>query len=87
MFAPMALAHWHYTDLRNAAGELCCNDKDCSPIPNEAVRVTRNGYEVLFKGEFTPVAEGRVLISPDGRFHACIWGGQVKCFLAPPMGS
>lgn len=87
LLASVAWAHDFYTGKVNAEGQGCCGTKDCQPIPNSDIRVTRNGYEVRFLGDFFPVPQSRILHSPDGRFHACVWGGEVKCLFTPPMGS
>jgi hypothetical protein len=83
----VAWAHDFYTGAKNGIGESCCGMNDCFPIPNEEVRLTPRGYAVLFNGAFVDVPRSHVLHSPDGRFHKCVWGGEVKCFYAPPMGS
>lgn len=89
--AAPALAHEPYTGLRDpVTGADCCNGRDCRPIPDSDVRLARNGYvvrtETTESGEqFIPFE--RVLWSQDGQFHKCEWGGEIKCFLAPPLGS
>jgi hypothetical protein len=67
---------------RNAAGELCCGERDCVAISGEEISVTAAGYFVRSTHETVPF--GEVLPSPDGNFWRCHWGGKRKCFFAPP---
>jgi hypothetical protein len=67
---------------RNAAGELCCGERDCFTHPVTDVSVTSAGYFVRSKSETVPFSE--VLPSPDGNYWRCEWGGTRKCFFAPP---
>jgi hypothetical protein len=87
--ASTALAHgdadWiNQGGWRNAVGELCYGERDCAVVPGvRAVSVPAPGYR-LPDGEFVPQSEA--LPSPDGQFWRCVWGGERKCFFAPPMG-
>jgi hypothetical protein len=65
----------------------CCSDKDCAPIPFEAVRVTEDGYEVtLMPGEhpmvrkrlfqIIPFGSEDILQSQDMQYHACVIPGS-----------
>jgi hypothetical protein len=67
---------------RNAAGELCCGERDCVEISGEDVSVTGAGYLVRSIRETVPFSEA--LPSPDGHYWRCQWGGVRKCFFAPP---
>jgi hypothetical protein len=83
----MAVAHgpaeWiNQGGYRNAAGELCCGERDCFAVPVTDVSVTSGGYFVRSKHETVPFSEA--LPSPDGNFWRCEWGGTRKCFFAPP---
>lgn len=70
---------------KNAAGELCCGKRDCFELTDADVKVTSAGYFVVSIKETIPFAEATP--SPDGKFWRCQWGGQRKCFFAPPPGS
>jgi hypothetical protein len=67
---------------RNAAGELCCGERDCAEIAGEDVNITGAGYFVRSISETVPFSEA--LPSPDGHYWRCLWGGARKCFFAPP---
>ena len=75
--------------LTNANGESCCGETDCHVVSVERVRILPGGYQVPHPSSsgriFVPTSE--TLPSRDGRFHICVWGGERKCFFAPPMGS
>lgn len=67
---------------KNAAGELCCGERDCFELLDGDVRVTAVGYYVVSIKETVPFSEAAP--SPDGRYWRCQWGGSRKCFFAPP---
>ena len=67
---------------KNAAGELCCGERDCFELATDDVSVTASGYYVRSVRETVPFNEA--LPSPDGRYWRCQWGGSRKCFFAPP---
>lgn len=67
---------------KNAAGELCCGERDCFELADADVTITARGYFVKSIRETVPY--GEALPSPDGRYWRCQWGGMRKCFFAPP---
>ena len=74
---------------KNAAGELCCGERDCFELKSEDVQVTPQGYRVKLGGvgllawyEVIPFSEATP--SPTGTYWRCQWGGARKCFFAPP---
>ena len=67
---------------RNAAGELCCGERDCFELSGEDISITEAGYFVKSIRETVPFSEA--LPSPDGNYWRCQWGGSRKCFFAPP---
>ncbi len=67
---------------KNAAGELCCGERDCFELASSDVTVTSAGYFVHSTRETVPFSEA--LPSPDGQYWRCQWGGARKCFFAPP---
>ncbi len=76
-------AEWINTGgYRNAAGELCCGERDCFELASGDVSVTSVGYFVRSLEEIVPFDEAQP--SPDGRYWRCQWGGSRKCFFAPP---
>lgn len=88
LLAPLA-AHGHGAaqwiqdgNYKNAAGELCCGERDCSELADGDVVPTSGGYLIKSLGETVPYQEAAP--SPDGRYWRCAWGGHRKCFFAPP---
>ncbi|HEY1362752.1 MAG TPA: hypothetical protein VGF60_10955 [Xanthobacteraceae bacterium] len=76
-------AEWiQRSGFRNAAGELCCGERDCLELATGDVSVTSAGYFVHSTRETVPFSEA--LPSPDGQYWRCQWGGMRKCFFAPP---
>ena len=67
---------------RNAAGELCCGERDCLELSGDDISITSAGYFVRSIRETVPFSEA--LPSPDGQYWRCQWGGARKCFFAPP---
>ena len=67
---------------KNAAGELCCGERDCFELSDADVKITSAGYFVVSMKETIPFQEATP--SPDGRYWRCQWGGARKCFFAPP---
>jgi len=67
---------------RNAAGELCCGERDCFELSSEDISITGAGYFVRSIRETVPFSEAQP--SPDGHYWRCQWGGARKCFFAPP---
>ena len=49
---------------RNAAGELCCGERDCAEISSADISITAAGYFVGSMRETVPFSEA--LPSPDG---------------------
>lgn len=67
---------------KNAAGELCCGERDCSELSDADVSVTPTGYFIMSTKETVPFSEAAP--SPTGTYWRCQWGGRRKCFFAPP---
>jgi hypothetical protein len=88
--------HDQYGDIRNRAGQLCCNRNDCKKIvKEEEVRILpEGGYTVKTSGEH--VTEEKVADSPDEHWHICreyTTGpggyepkGKVRCLMIPQGG-
>lgn len=72
-------------DYKNGVGELCCGERDCSVLDDSDIRITAAGYFIKSINETVPFSEAAP--SPNGRYWRCYWGGQRKCFFAPPPGS
>lgn len=68
---------------RNAAGEWCCGEHDCSPLADDDVKPVDGGYLIKSLKETVPYSEAQP--SPDGHYWRCAWGGERKCFFAPPQ--
>jgi hypothetical protein len=76
-------AEWIQRDnYKNAAGELCCGERDCFELSDADVKVTSAGYFVVSTKELIPFHEATP--SPTGTYWRCYWGGKRKCFFAPP---
>jgi len=69
-------------DYKNAAGELCCGERDCFELALDDVSITASGYFVRSTRENIPFEEAQP--SPDGHYWRCQWAGTRKCFFAPP---
>ena len=69
-------------NFKNAAGELCCGERDCFELTEADVRITAAGYYVISIKETIPFSEATP--SPTGTYWRCQWGGSRKCFFAPP---
>lgn len=82
---PPSRDHWYDRD--------CCSNRDCEPIPEEAVSVTQAGQwhvrYINFNGALVDadVPRARIRPSRDGRFHACSTPvGNLLCFYIPLSG-
>jgi len=67
---------------------LCCNDRDCEPIPASGVTETKSGYVVQYSSIHGNEVRGFIKkdlakFSPDGRFHACQMPSGVRCLYVP----
>ena len=69
-------------NFKNAAGELCCGERDCFELSEADVKITAAGYYVVSIKETIPFSEATP--SPTGTYWRCQWGGMRKCFFAPP---
>lgn len=76
-----ASSHEWYRGLENAAGQICCNERDCGPLADDDVEEVTGGY--LIKSLGLTVPYGALQPSPDGRWHVCVWGGKARCFFGP----
>lgn len=89
--AAAAQAHDWYNKLRDPVTTAeCCDGTHCARILASDVRLAATGYVV--KTATTETGEvlipfARVIPSEDGAFHKCEWSGEVKCFIAPPLGA
>lgn len=85
---------------KNGAGELCCGEVDCGEKIAGTIEARADGYHVNATFRITPrggepiiehvreiVPHHQVQPSPDGVYWRCRWGGERKCFFAPPPGS
>lgn len=54
--------------------DSCCSDKDCIPIPVEAIKVTPEGYVIVKTGELLKWKDPRVRVTPEEHgltYHWC----------------
>jgi hypothetical protein len=96
----IVLAHDIYGNLRDRAGQLCCNGQDCKPV--EATVLPDGNYYLPGSDEIIPAEMASP--SPDDRFHHCTyykignefdrWSGPTqgdapitRCFFAPMHAS
>lgn len=71
----------------------CCNDRDCRPVPFDAVTVTPTGYRVP-SGEVIPFSSTKIKPTPpedvEQRFHWCSVAGSdtghTLCLFVPQGG-
>src|SRR5215510_11467015 len=91
------LAHDIYSDLRDRAGNLCCNGQDCKPV--EAKVLPNGNYYLPATNEIIPA--DMATPSPDDRFHRCAYNPvpsdfdpypvrskpMTRCFFAPMHSS
>ena len=68
--------------FKNAVGELCCGERDCTELGRADVQITPAGYFIVSIKETVPFEEATP--SPTGTYWRCYWGGRRKCFFAPP---
>jgi hypothetical protein len=83
-----AAAHDWYTGLRNSHAQVCCGGHDCAAVPPEMAREDTDGsIEIRYGQKWLRVPPDNILdiTSPDGRMHACIVGGEVRCLILPAM--
>lgn len=77
-----AQAHDWYEGLKNANGELCCSvNRDCRELADGDVKEIAGGYAIISLNATVPYTA--LQPSPDGKWHACAWGGKVRCFFGP----
>jgi hypothetical protein len=72
--------HWYES--------ACCNQRDCEPIPFEAVFETEDSYIVTYvSGRGFPVhavvPRAKARHSQDGRFHGCAMPTRFLCLYVP----
>jgi hypothetical protein len=73
---------------KNKKGERCCDaGKDCHSIEPERVKPAEGGVVVQLDDRSVFVPGGQIMVSEDGKYWVCYWGGQIKCFFAPHSGS
>lgn len=69
----------------------CCSDRDCGAVAEGAVTEESGGYRVTATGQFIDRDSPKVRMSPDGRWHLCVLGGEpggpVLCLYVPGRGS
>ena len=65
--------------FKNAAGELCCGERDCFELTDADVKITSAGYYVVSIKETVPFSEATP--SPDGTLLALPMGWHAEVFL------
>jgi hypothetical protein len=81
LLAESAAAHDWYEPM-------CCNEKDCEPLPDSAVTQVREGYRVRYAGKrglavdvIVPWSKARP--SQDHQFHGCASPVRFFCLYVP----
>lgn len=77
---------WYKSLKVPGTGVSCCDISDCRGLDSDELRVNEGRYEILFRGEWRPVDENRVLSRPDnptGGAVACISPGGFAYCLVP----
>jgi len=70
---------------KNEMGELCCGERDCAELADDDVSATADGYFIKSLRETVPYSQAQP--GRDGKYWRCQWGGERKCFFAPPPSS
>ena len=69
---------------------LCCSDRDCKPLADDAIIATTDGWQLRQTGQVIPYDDARIKHSPDGKFHGCFPAGEIHngvlCLYVPDMG-
>ena len=65
--------------FKNAAGELCCGERDCFELTDADVKITSAGYFVVSIKETIPFSEATP--SPDGTLLALPMGRRAQVLL------
>lgn len=75
-----ARSHDIYHDWKTESGVSCCNDQDCAPVRAQFV----DDHWEIWHGNvwrIVPDRAVRPIKSPDGRSHACVFMGNILCFV------
>lgn len=79
-----AAAHGWYTGKTNpVTGQACCNRTDCWEVTDVDVHPAGPVYMVNVGGYMYSIDRKQILASEDHKYHACVWGGELKCFFVP----
>jgi hypothetical protein len=69
------------------AGEKCCGEHDCHSVVPQSVQLVGDTYFVNYDGRTYSVSDRQAQDSIDERYWICVWGGGMKCFFRPKIGS
>jgi hypothetical protein len=76
LWATLARGHDGYHGWASKKTGNCCNERDCSDVPDKEWRETDHGAELLIEGKWCPVLQEHFIIygkSPNAEVaHACI---------------
>ena len=78
------LATW-YRSLKAPSGMFCCDVNDCKPVGS---RLTQGGWQIREGDGWADVPAKAVLTRENmaGEAVACIYLGELICFVPPEMG-
>ena len=78
--APVKAHSWYFDQRNPVTGWGCCGGQDCLQVDVNRVEEAKDEFIVDGKWHF---AKAEAMPSPDGQYHACIWGGKPRCFFFP----
>ena len=82
---PHEAADWiRLQGYKNAIGELCCGERDCTFLADDDVQTRPGGFYIISLKETVPYQEATPTPKEGGgKYWRCQWGGVRKCFFAP----
>lgn len=77
----MPLDAW-YRSLTTPTGTSCCSEHDCAPVE---AKIDGDHWSIQIDGVWRPVPPEVILKreNPDGRPIACVFRGDLRCFILP----
>lgn len=84
---PKGLGHPQGIDAPHWYDPLCCNKKDCEPLPYSAVKMVPDGYHVRYRASLGLLVDvivpwNKARRSKDGQNHGCASPVRFFCFYA-----
>jgi hypothetical protein len=84
---PKGLGHPNGIEAPHWYEPLCCNKKDCEPLPYSAVTMVPDGYHVRYRASLGLLVDvivpwNKTRQSKDGQHHGCASPVRFFCFYA-----